>query len=203
MNCSRFETLLSDFMDQSLDPRVQSAMSQHLAGCTECAGLLGEVRLLRDDLASFPTVEPPPQMVSRILERTWGRPKVRSLWKDLILPTVSPFLTQRFAYATVMMFLFFSFMVSLMGPGFSALSYSDLRPSTLIEEADRISSQIYKKWVQFNDYRTRFLEELRLLKEDLYGRLDYHLITILFKSYSESLQEQGQRTELPDEDLEP
>ena len=33
-------------------------------------------------------------------------------------------------------------------------------------------------------------EEIRLLKEDLYGRLDYHLVSQLFKSYQRSLEEQ-------------
>ena len=199
MNCSRFETLISDYLDETLDRRVHEAISVHAERCPDCASLLQEVRDLQQELAYFPTLEPPEDLVDRILERTSGKPQKRSLWKDLVIPTVNPFLTQRYAFATVMMFVFLSLMVNLWGPGFSALSASQLRPSTIIDESYRFSNQIYKRWMQVKDFRTRLFEEIRLLKEDLYSRLDYHLIAILFESYSESLERQQKQ---PEETLE-
>lgn len=194
MNCSRFETLLSDYMDRALDPLVRQVVDEHARNCARCAELLLEVRTLREDLSQFPVLETPAGLIDRIRERTSGKRRVRSLWADLILPTIEPFLTQRYAYATAMMFVFFSLVANVLGPEFSGRSYSDLKPANIVDEADRVSGQIYKKWIEFNNAKNRFIAEIKLLKEDLYGRLDYHLITILFKSYRESLREQEQKS---------
>jgi hypothetical protein len=190
MNCSRLETLLTDYLDQTLDPRVHGAATEHLRTCSACWNLLEEVRALRIELSDVPELTPPEGLVDRILEATSGKPKNRSLWSDMILPTVVPFFTQRFAFATLMMFVFLMFMVNMIGPGFSAFSYNSLRPSALIEEADRVSNQIYTKWMQVKDVKTRAIAEARLLKEDVYGRLDYYLVTFMFGSHSEPVSEQ-------------
>ncbi len=188
MNCSRFETLLTDYIDHTLDLRVESAMNDHLRGCSDCASLLKEVEQLCEDLVDFLEVEPPAGLTEKILERTTGKPRVRSLWADLIIPTVRPFLTQRFAFATAMMFVFLSLVVNLVGPGFSAFSYNKFTPSAIMEQADRVSTQVYQEWMKIKDAKARMMGELKLLSEDLYGRIDYHLINMLFRSYNEPEQ---------------
>jgi len=188
MNCSRFETLLSEFMEQNLDPRVREAADRHLETCAACRELVADVQLLVDDLAHFPEVEVPDTLVPEILRKTSGIPRETSFWRDLVMPAVRPFLTQRYAFATVMIFAFLSFAVNVMGPGFSASSFS---PSSLMARADRLSSQVYLTWKEFNDVKSRWSEEFRLFKEDLFGRLDYHLITMLFESYQASLEEEN------------
>lgn len=193
MNCSRFETLLSDYMDGTLDPRVRAAMDQHLQVCPRCPALLEEVERLREDLRNFPEVAVREELVERILEKTTGKPVDRPLWSGIILPAIRPFLSQRYAFATLLIFAFISFAVNVMGPGFSAASASRLRPAALIARADAISSEVYKKWREFNDFKSQVNEEVRLFKEDLLGRLDYHLVTILFESYEESLDQQEQK----------
>lgn len=193
MNCARFETLLTDFMDGLLDARVRAAMDEHVRDCHACSDLVADVRLLRSDLAAFPEVEIPESLVDRVLDRTTGRPRRESLWRGYFLPAIQPFMTQRYALATIIMFVFVSLMVNLMGPEFSAFSYNRLRPAALVEEADRFSNQIYRKWMEFNSFKSRVGEEVRLLKEDLFGRMDYHLIRILFKSYTESVEEEKQK----------
>ena len=198
MNCSRFETLLTSYLDQTLDEHVQGVMSEHATTCPHCSVLLSRVQSLQEDLAHFPEADPPQDLADRILELTSGKPRRHSLWQDLIVPTISPFLTQRYAFATVIMFVFLSLMVNTWGPGFTGLSASDLNPSTLLEESYRLSNQAYKKWVEFREFRSRAWEELKLWKEDLSGRLDYHLINMLFQSYSESLPEEQQQNDQPD-----
>ena len=197
MNCSRFEILLTDYLDGMLDQRLRDAVARHMGGCERCSDLLREVGLLQKELFDFPDLRPPDELVDRILERTSGKPVTRSFWGDLVVPTASPFLTQRYAFATVIMFVFLSLMVNLWGPGVSALSATDLRPSVIVADSHRFSNQIYKNWILVKDFRVRLFEEARLLKEDLYSRLDYYLISLLFESYSESLQKRQdpQRTE--------
>ncbi len=186
MNCSRFETLLSDFADGKIDVRVRSAVEQHLQGCSGCSTLLTEVQKLREDLRNFPEVQVSEELIDRILEKTSGKPEAYSFWNDLVLPTFRPFLSQRYAFATIMMFVFISFAVNMMGPGFSVSSYS----SSLVAKADQVTDEIYRKWREFNDLKRKVSEEIAFLKEDLLGRIDYHMVTILFRSYSESIEDQ-------------
>jgi hypothetical protein len=192
MNCSRFETLLSDYMEGMLDARVQAAMEQHLQECSQCSALLDEVKALREELRDFPEVSVREELIEQILEHTSGKPVERPLWSGIILPAIRPFLSQRYAFATLLIFAFISFAVNVMGPGFSAASYSRLRPSAIIARADELSSEVYKKWREFNDFKSQVNEELRLFKDDLLGRLDYHLVNILFESYEESLDQEKQ-----------
>lgn len=188
MNCSRCETLLSDYMDSALDGPVRVAAEKHFESCRQCRMLLEEIRLLRVDLDSFPELPVPEGAVERILELTTGLPQRRSFWSDLFLPTVRPFLTQRFAFATGIMFVFLSLMVSALGPEFSSLSND--QPASLGESGARVAGKISARWYQFKDARARFFEELSLWAEDVVGRLDYHLVTNLFESYEDSVQKQ-------------
>ena len=193
MNCSSFETLLSDYMDDALDPRVRAAIDQHLAGCSACSSMLAEVGSLRDQLLDFPSIEPTEELLETVIEKTSGRFRVRSIWADFIAPTLRPFKTQRFAFATLMMFVFLSLVANVIGPDFSAMSFSDMSPSALIERADRFSNQLYRKWMQVNGAKTRLVGEVWRLKEDLYGRLDYHLINMLLRSVQESAQQDASK----------
>lgn len=188
MNCSRFETLLSEFLERRLDHRVSTTMQAHLAECPGCSRLVDEVRRLQEEVAAFPEIRVSPLLIERILEQTSGKKTTYSFWKDLLLPTLKPFLSPRYTFATLLMFVFLSLMANVLGPEFSAFSQSR-GSASLTERADRISSQIYSKWMQFNEWKTRATQELKLLKEDLFGRIDYHLITILFESYNASLED--------------
>jgi len=192
MNCSRFETLLSDFLDERLDQRVQTAMEQHLESCSACQVTVADVQQLHEELSHFPEAMVSEELITEILKKTSGIPEETTFWKGLILPALRPFLSQRYAFATVMMFAFISFAVNVMGPGFSASSFS---PSSIMAKADRLSNQAYLSWKEFNDIKSRWSEEIKLFKEDLFGRLDYHLITVLFESYNESLEEENSTRE--------
>ncbi len=192
MNCPRFETLLTDYMDGALDPRVRSAADFHLQECPACQALLEQVTQLRLELADFPEIRVSEDLVRRILERTSGIPQRYSWWNDVVMATLRPFMTQRYAFATLVMFAFISFAVNVMGPTFSAAGSSLLNPSTLVARADELTGEIYKRWREFNDFKARVSEELRLMREDLIGRLDYHLVTILFANYDETVREQQQ-----------
>jgi len=161
--------------------------------------LVQEVQSVRSQLADFPPIEPSEELIEAIIEKTSGRFHVRSIWAEVIAPTLRPFLTQRFAFATLIMFVFLLLVGNVIGPDFSAFSFSDFRPSALVEQADRFSSQVQKKWGQIRNTESRLVGEVWRLKEDLYGRLDYHLINMLVRSYQHSIEEQGARKEVKGE----
>ncbi len=186
MNCSRFETILSDFTANRLEKPVMAAAQEHLEHCPSCRELLEEVAQLRQQLGDFPVAAAPAELVERILERTTGKPEPRSLWRGLILPTIQPFLTQRYAFATVMLFVFLSLMVNIVGPPAGAV----LSPSRLAESADRFTSRITRGWAEAVDFQARVVQEVKLLSEDLWSRLDYHLISTLLTSVDTTVQQQ-------------
>lgn len=194
MNCSRFEAVLSDYADGLLQGPLLKATAEHEASCPGCCGLLAQVTEVRAQLEDFPQVIPPAGLVDRILEKTTGKPKKRSLWQDLLLPTLGPFLSQRFALATVMLFFFLSFMVQLAGPPVRAV----LAPTQLADRADRFSSQVSKVWAEVANFRESALTELGFLKEDLLGRLDYHLLLLALENYDQSVQEHEQESQGPE-----
>ena len=186
MDCSRFETILTDYLERRLDLPVRQAVKVHLVDCEKCGALLGNVVALRRGLENFPELTPPEDLVDRILVKTTGRPKPLALWKETVLPAIRPFFTKRFTFVTVLLFVFLSLMVNLVGPPAGAV----LSPGGLAESADKLTTQIAMKWAQVLSFTDSVAGEIRLLKEDLYGRLDYHLVSQLFKSYQRSLDEQ-------------
>ena len=180
MECQRFETLLSDHIAGRLESTVAQAMSRHEAECVRCGELVRQVRQIQDELAGEPHLTVRLELVEAIMRRTSGLPKRGSFWQDVVVPTLRPFYSQRFAFATLIMFVFISVMVNVMGPEFSAYSRN---PSLLMDKADQVSSQIYGGWRRFNDFKSKVAAEIALFREDLFGRLDYHLITLLFREY--------------------
>ena len=186
MNCSRFETLLTDYLEQQLDPPVRQATELHLEDCPGCQDLLENVRALRRALWAFPELTPPRDLIEGILARTTGRPGPGSVWSHTVVPAIRPFFTRRFSLATVGLFATLSLMVNLAGPPVRAV----LSPGGLVEGADRLTAQVAMKWARVLSLADSVVSEIRLLEEDLYGRLDYHLISLLFKSYQQSLDEQ-------------
>jgi hypothetical protein len=96
------------------------------------------------------------------------------------------------------MFAFISFAVNVMGPTFSAAGSSLLNPSTLVARADELTGELYKRWREFSDFKARVSEEIRLMREDLIGRLDYHLVAILFASYDDTVREQQEQPQQAD-----
>ncbi|GEM_PF-1638782 len=198
MNCAKFESRLTDYMDGTLDGGLQQAMSEHLKECSSCSDLLARVHALRELLKAFPQIELRQALVDQILDRTTGKPPKWSVWSGFILPTIRPFLTQRYAFGTGILVVFISLVFTMVGPTPSTSGYSDMSPSSVAENADRLTDNVKKKWAQMRVYQTQLYEEARLLKEGLYGQLDSYVIKLLFRSYSQSVQEQQTPAENPD-----
>lgn len=190
MNCSRLETLLTDYLEDTLDERVRQAVELHLRECPECSALARQVLELRRELAEFPEIRVTEEFIHRVLVKTSGVPRQNGMWRDLVVAWLRPLCTQRYAFATLVMFAFLSLTANVMGPTFSAAGSSLLNPAALVARADELTGQIYRSWEEFNGFKARVSEEVRLLREDLVGRLDYHLVTMLFASYDETVRDQ-------------
>jgi len=159
---------------------------------------------MRADLESFPQIEVSPGLIKRILTQTSGVAPARSLWRDHLEPTLRPFLSRRFAFGTGILLVFTFLSANLWVPMSTTIGFSSFAASGFTENADRLSDNVRKSWAQIQVYENRVVQEFKLMQEDLYGRLDYYLISLLFRSYGESVEDQrdnpdrGQSAKTPD-----
>jgi hypothetical protein len=189
MECADFEYFLSEYIEESVDRRIAAEMHKHQSGCSACRMLHSQVSGVLDDLRSFPEVDPPQHLVQRILEKTSGTPRHRSFWQAIVVPTFRPFLTQRFAAATAIVFVFLSMTVSLLGPGFSSATFSTLSPSAVYRQADNLVYRTYRRVLRFNQWTKEVRAELYMWGTDLSSRIDSQIISALFRSYDEGVQQ--------------
>ena len=68
MNCDTFQALLQDFLDGKLGAHDRRDADSHLETCRHCDELAGLMRLDPEGL----TIEPSPDLVGAVLERTSG-----------------------------------------------------------------------------------------------------------------------------------
>lgn len=189
MKCAEFERLLSEYLDNELGKVSVKEMENHLASCASCSALLLEVSELRDSLNEFPWIEPSENLIRSILKKTSGESREKSgIWVPIMV-WFKPVFTQRHVFATLMILVFFSFATNMLGPEFTAAGQSGLSPAAWGEKVNTFSGEIYRKWREFNSLKQRVGDEIGLLKDDLLGRLDYHLTMAIFKSYEESIQD--------------
>ncbi|MFH1965283.1 MAG: hypothetical protein ABIJ42_07035 [Acidobacteriota bacterium] len=191
MKCSEFEGLLSEYLENELEPAAVREMDKHQGLCISCSTLLDEVTELCGSLNNFPWVEPKESLIGSILEGTSGKTRGKNrIWGPIMI-WFKPVLTQRHVFATLMILVFFSFATNMLGPEFTASGQSGLNPAFWGERATSISGDVYKKWREFDSFKQRVGDEIGLLKDDLLGRLNYHLTMALFKSYEESIQDEN------------
>ena len=84
MTCEKVKSLLSEFADETLDVAAAWQVQTHLADCTACHRLSGELRSLRQMLQGLPTQQPSAQFEARLAERLalTRRPQTRITWRN-------------------------------------------------------------------------------------------------------------------------
>jgi len=145
MNCSEFDNLLCDYVDGTLHGEQKSAVEQHIAECGECAELAKDCLAGAGFLERVAVVEPPPELVTRILfDVTSGRATAQlkqSATRRLFGKWLEPILQPRFAMGMAMTVLSFAMLGRFSGIQVRQLKPSDLDPvkvwATLDDKAHR------------------------------------------------------------------
>ena len=177
MQCSEFDALLSEALDQRLTGDKRETFQAHARGCPICGPLLAEADAGLRWLHELVEVEPPVTLVDNILAATTGIDTVRlhrgarasaeSSWLDrvqdwastLISPILGVAKQPRFAMSFGMAFFSLSITMSLAGVKLSDLRHTDLRPSAVKRNYYETSGKVVK---YFENIRFVYEAESRL-----------------------------------------
>jgi len=159
MKCADFERLLSDYLDGLLDATGREEMDRHRQACRGCDDLARDAAAAVTFLADVPGVEPPPELITRILYRTpqalvSGQHK-RGVWK-WFTGWMEPVLQPRFVMGMAMTILSFSMVGRIIGLPQRQLKPEDLRPAQIIMG---IEDRLARAW----DRAVKYYENLRLV----------------------------------------
>jgi len=89
MTCETVKSLLSEFVDETLDVAVDWQVQTHLANCIACSTMSRELQSLRQMLQGLPTRQPSTQFEARLAQRLalTRRPQKRLMWRDRLART--------------------------------------------------------------------------------------------------------------------
>src|SRR4051794_26540127 len=112
MNCAELDILICDYVDNTLDAPTRAAVESHLSGCAGCRALVDDARVVQSFLEGVPEVQPPPQLITRIINEVLaaeGVPAKRAGgWLSRLRGWMKPLLQPRLAMGMAMTILSFS-----------------------------------------------------------------------------------------------
>jgi len=170
MECGFVEERLSEYVERSLPHETMVGMAEHLQECPLCSRLMEEMRFIFVTCKAFPTMELDTALLDRILLRTSGRPRTRSLRERLRSYFLRPVLTPRFATGVGLTLLFAALVVNLLAPRASVLATA-LSPRELLGRMDRGVQQIYSEGLRLYTSKNELQEQFTLYKNNLLGKL--------------------------------
>ncbi|MFN3323695.1 MAG: anti-sigma factor family protein [Bryobacteraceae bacterium] len=161
MNCAEFEILLCDYLDGTLPPGRRADLEAHRAACPACAEMAADVEGAVNFIERAAEVEPPPELVTRILFETGRIAETRRTslgWRGRLAAWFEPVLQPRFAMGMAMTILSFSMLGRFGGVSVRQLTPADLHPARVWQAVD---GQIHRNW----NRAVKYYENLRLVYE--------------------------------------
>jgi hypothetical protein len=156
MQCTEFDTLLSEALDESLTGQRSEAFRAHARVCSVCGPLFAEAEAGKHWLSSLEDVQAPANLVHNILVATSGQERVRAQsfgkpsisWKEALTGWIAPVLgvvrQPRFVMSFGMAFFSLSAALSVAGVKVSDLSRVDLRPTAVKRTYYETSGRVVK-----------------------------------------------------------
>jgi hypothetical protein len=169
MTCAEFEILLCDYLDAAsgragaLRPEQASAVERHMAECAACAELARDAGAALSFVARAADVEPPPELLTRILFDLPLRQKAdpsRAALRDRIHRFLGPVLAPRFAMGMALTVLSFAMMAQCAGVRVPQLRPADLKPSNVWAG---LEDRVHRTWERtLKSYESiRFVYEMQ------------------------------------------
>ena len=153
MTCGEVEILLADYIDGALPAEEAQTVEAHLAGCPACTELARDARLAMAFMERTADAEPPPELLTRILNETasgkhgslGGAPGIQS-WMGSVLAIVwQPRLVMGMALTMVS----FSMMAKCAGISPRQLRPADMDPKKVWASLDDRAMRAWTRSVKF------------------------------------------------------
>ncbi len=174
MNCSQIEELLSEYIERRLPDKETAEAASHLSQCPDCSrlrdGMVSAIRLCQ----KYPVLEINVSLLEKILLRTSGRPRRRSLREMCADCFLKSLWTPRFAVGSGLAALFLFLMINLVFPRVSP-ALSAFSPSELLRLMDRGVQQAYGEGLKAYKTKTDLEEQFAYLKNNLFGKLRFFI----------------------------
>jgi anti-sigma factor RsiW len=161
-NCARTEERLSDFLDGTLSPAEAAAFSAHAGGCDPCGKLVAQVGGLLHQMRALDALEIPPQLISKILDRTVG-PRTQSAGWRRWFAWIPQLWQPRFAMGVITVAATLLIVLYSAGMSPTKLKKADLSPANVFRTANRQVHLTYARSAKFvNDLRVVYEIQTRL-----------------------------------------
>jgi len=149
MNCADVEILICDYVDGTLEADRKAELERHLDRCPACAELAHDSAAGAAFLDQAPEVDPPVELVNRILfNAPWIRRKSRLReWLDSLL---SPILQPRYAMSMAMTIVSFAMLARFLVP-VRSIRPEDLRPAAIWAGLEDRSYRLWGRALKFYD----------------------------------------------------
>jgi anti-sigma factor RsiW len=161
MKCADLETLLCDYVDGTLDAAAKATVESHLAGCAACRELALDSAAAVGFLARVAQVEPPAELVTRILFQIPNRKAARESRRGLrewLGRWFEPILQPRLAMGMAMTILSFAMLGRFAGIQPRQLTAADLNP---VRVWSLVDDRIHRTW----ERAVKYYENLRFVYE--------------------------------------
>jgi hypothetical protein len=127
MNCAELDILLCEYVDGTLDAATRAAVERHLSACPACAELARDSAAAVEFLERAADVEPPAELVNRILFAAPWRQGQKSKARSWLAGLLSPILQPRYVMSFAMTVVSFSLLRSVIP--IRSIRPDDLRPA--------------------------------------------------------------------------
>ena len=155
--CEHIEAHLSDYLDGLLSPDERRAFDLHANSCEHCTQMVASISHLLIGLHSLEQVEPPPQLVYTILNKTLGPREAQKGWRGAF-GWLSGLTSARFAYSAVSVAATLLILLTASGFSWRKPKLADLSPATVYRNANSKAHLAYA-------HTTKFVSDLRVVYE--------------------------------------
>jgi hypothetical protein len=162
-NCAIVEERLSDYLDGILSPAETAEFSAHAGDCDACGKLLKQVGGLVHHMRALDALEPPPQLIPKILETTLGPRRKQSAGWQRWFAWIPQFWQPRFAMGAITVAATIAVVLYTTGVSPAKLKKADLSPGNVFRTANRQVHLTYARSAKFvNDLRVVYEIQTRL-----------------------------------------
>jgi len=167
--CLEIEELLCDYVDGTLSSESKAAFEAHTAECAGCRELVNDVSGAVNFMERAALVDPPAQLVTRILYHTpKPAPVLEKLaQKDWLRRWVAPLIQPRFAMGMAMTILSFSMLGKFVAP-VKQLKPADLDPVKVWRSVDDSAHRTWDRFVKYYD-NLKLVYEVQMAIEEMRG----------------------------------